>query len=303
MDIQLWFVLGLASVYCIESECINSANLAQTVSESADRGTSEKTVHEQLTEMRSVQMEILKVLNAMSKSLQSIEDDFMRTISESEARILNEVADKQNVLFNNDGKGNNTDTIGKIVDVKADTQVLDVSGLAETLETIKEIVLDVKRSTTLLTVTSVLKANLPYIPQCETTEQDDTVQSYEDACLQVQLNSMYKDLGGVLQLHVALVGDEAPSKGRVELYYKGKHGSICDYFFRENEAEVVCRMLGYSSGYSQCCGRLGKGEGKMMSGSFRCKGYEESLFACEHGEIDYDEGDCNHDYDIGVICN
>ena len=287
MDILFCFLLGLASYCCI--------------AESADSGTTDGTIKEQLTEMNKVNLEIVKLLNAVSQNVQSTEAALMRKFGELENRILNEVAGKQVYISkNSDVNGDNTETVGKILDGKTENQGV---GLANTLETIKQTLLEIKRSTTLLTVTWIKKTDLPYIPQCEGTEQDNAVQSYEDACLQVQLASLYQDLSGVLNLHVAIVGDEAPSKGRVELYYKGKHGSICDYFFANNEAKVVCRMLGYSSGYSQCCGRLGKGEGKMMSGRFRCNGYEESLFACKHGEIDYDEGDCNHENDVGVICN
>ena len=42
-----------------------------------------------------------------------------------------------------------------------------------------------------------------------------------------------------------LVDGKRPSEGRVMLIVQGKTGSVCDDFFTDIEATVVCRMLGY----------------------------------------------------------
>ena len=38
-----------------------------------------------------------------------------------------------------------------------------------------------------------------------------------------------------------------PKSGRVEVKHNGVWGTICDDNFGENESQVICRMLGFSS--------------------------------------------------------
>ena len=43
-----------------------------------------------------------------------------------------------------------------------------------------------------------------------------------------------------------LVGSSYSNRGRLEVYYKGVWGTVCDDGFTSIEATVACRQLGYS---------------------------------------------------------
>ncbi|KAE8587952.1 hypothetical protein XENTR_v10022221 [Xenopus tropicalis] len=101
-----------------------------------------------------------------------------------------------------------------------------------------------------------------------------------------------------------LVGGGTNCAGRVEVKHRGEWGTVCDDFWNENAAEVVCRQLGCSTSYEDTAHikatPFGAASGKIWLSRVRCKGEESSLRDCDHNMwgLHY----CSHSEDAGVIC-
>ena len=82
---------------------------------------------------------------------------------------------------------------------------------------------------------------------------------------------------------VRLVGGRSPNEGRVEVYYRGTWGTVCDDSWSRTDASVVCRMLGYSRAVSvHGSAHFGRGTGSIWLDEVGCSGRENSLFDCYH---------------------
>jgi len=88
--------------------------------------------------------------------------------------------------------------------------------------------------------------------------------------------------------------------GRVEVYHNGKWGTVCGKSWDINDANVVCRELGYSRAFGASTGaKYGQGSGTIWLDDVRCKGDEAFLSQCTH---DADTSDCSHSEDASVEC-
>ncbi|XP_035692465.1 deleted in malignant brain tumors 1 protein-like [Branchiostoma floridae] len=100
---------------------------------------------------------------------------------------------------------------------------------------------------------------------------------------------------------VRLRGGDNYSYGRVEVYYNGQWGTVCDDSFGWEEARVICRELGFSNYYNyHYSAYFGQGSGPVWMDDLRCSGTESSLQYCSHNG--WGNGNCGHDEDIGVDC-
>ena len=98
-----------------------------------------------------------------------------------------------------------------------------------------------------------------------------------------------------------LIGGSGPAEGRVEIYYRGSWGTVCDRNWDENDALVVCRQLGYSSAVSAPhSARFGQGSGKIWLNDVECEGNESSIVNCRHRP--WGVHNCGHLEDASVIC-
>uniref|UniRef100_A0A8C5IQ12 Lysyl oxidase homolog n=1 Tax=Junco hyemalis TaxID=40217 RepID=A0A8C5IQ12_JUNHY len=107
----------------------------------------------------------------------------------------------------------------------------------------------------------------------------------------------------VPKIQLRLAGQKRKhNEGRVEVFYSGEWGTVCDDDFSIHAANVVCRELGYVEAVSWLpSSKYGKGEGKIWLDNVHCTGKESSLAAC--GSNGWGVSDCKHTEDVGVVCS
>ena len=100
-----------------------------------------------------------------------------------------------------------------------------------------------------------------------------------------------------------LVGGSWPGEGRVEIYYNSSWGTVCDDLWDINDAQVVCRQLGYPSAVSApLYARFGRGSGRIWLDNVQCQGNENYIRYCR-GSRPWGVHNCDHSEDASVICS
>ena len=94
----------------------------------------------------------------------------------------------------------------------------------------------------------------------------------------------------------------ASGTGRVEIFYNGQWGTICDNSWSRADAEVACRELGYHYAVKANQGyEVPDGTGPIWLDDVGCNGNEESLASCFHRGVGIHN--CHHTDDAGVECS
>ena len=92
--------------------------------------------------------------------------------------------------------------------------------------------------------------------------------------------------------------------GRVEIFYQGEWGTICDNnYWSIVDANVACRQLGYQYAVRALLGydHDNHGSGKIWLDNVQCTGREQNLSSCGHRRWGIHE--CIHLDDAGVECS
>ncbi|XP_071798711.1 scavenger receptor cysteine-rich domain-containing protein DMBT1-like isoform X1 [Asterias amurensis] len=102
-------------------------------------------------------------------------------------------------------------------------------------------------------------------------------------------------------LPIRLEGGSSELEGRVEIFYEGAWGTVCDDSWDDMDAQVVCRQLGFL-GHARALesAHFGTGTGEILMDNVQCVGTELTLGACV---ADIAEHNCAHSEDASVICS
>ena len=121
---------------------------------------------------------------------------------------------------------------------------------------------------------------------------------------------------------VRLVGGSNQYEGRVEVCINDQWGTVCDDFWDNTDATVVCNQLGYAGSTFMTCGNVGNvsntiylhaggyahsnayfgtGSGPVFLSNVQCNSNSSQLLHCFSQPILYHN--CIHSEDAGVSCN
>jgi lysyl oxidase-like protein 2/3/4 len=101
-----------------------------------------------------------------------------------------------------------------------------------------------------------------------------------------------------------LVGGKNFYSGRLEVFYDGEWGTICDDGWSELSADVACRTLGfdgYATGYMPVKDVPLNNISVIWLSYVQCSGRESRFFECIEEE-QWGVENCEHTEDVGVVC-
>ncbi|KAH0626624.1 hypothetical protein JD844_001708 [Phrynosoma platyrhinos] len=124
----------------------------------------------------------------------------------------------------------------------------------------------------------------------------------EDAGVECSDTVTRSDTADSEPVKIKLVNGSSHCSGRVELFYHGQWGTICDDNWGIEEAIVICQQLGCGPARSAPGGaRFGRGSGRIWLDEVLCKGKESALSKCQARP--WGENNCHHGQDAGVVCS
>ncbi|CAM5081554.1 unnamed protein product [Natator depressus] len=104
------------------------------------------------------------------------------------------------------------------------------------------------------------------------------------------------------QEKLRVVGGEDRCSGRVEVWYRGFWGTVCDDSWDMADANVVCKQLGCGSAVPVPGeAAFGEGTGPIWVETLNCRGTESSLWDCPAKP--WGESNCGHKEDVAVNCS
>ena len=131
-------------------------------------------------------------------------------------------------------------------------------------------------------------------------------------------------MDGQLRLVDNSGNSDGVSGGRLEVFFNGEWGTVCDDLFNTINADVACRQLGFSRSthfnnvgglgydpftvgnsndifiYPPSRFQQGQSQQSIFLDDLSCNGSESSLISCLHSGIG--NHNCDHIEDVGLVC-
>ncbi|KFP07009.1 Neurotrypsin, partial [Calypte anna] len=98
-----------------------------------------------------------------------------------------------------------------------------------------------------------------------------------------------------------LTNGKGSHEGRLEVYYTGQWGTVCNDGWTELNTQVVCRQLGFKYGKSAPASFSEGRSVPIWLDDVSCSGKETNLLQCSRRE--WGKHDCRHQEDVRLICH
>ena len=258
--------------------------------------------------------DVIGQIMARIARIEESQDTFIQTSQETQNRAIEMLENMNSQMKKSGAQYDQIQKVVKSINDKVESRTISPCSAQDpktASNKIQQDIQDIKRSTSLLTITQVKLAELPYTMECERSRTFDDMESYTrrsymDDCIETRLEELYSGFSDMLDFHVILVRGSGPHEGRVEILYHGRHGTICSRYWDIRDATVVCKMIGYEGARrSYKDSHFGYGTEEILLDAVECKGKERSLLACEHRGIGANDDvsfSCHHGNDAGVKC-
>ncbi|XP_062579143.1 deleted in malignant brain tumors 1 protein-like, partial [Saccostrea cucullata] len=99
---------------------------------------------------------------------------------------------------------------------------------------------------------------------------------------------------------IRIVNGSSAQEGRIEVLINGQWRSVCDGYWDRREADVTCKVLGYSGGLPAHSSAFGGGDKDVWLDGLNCNGKESSLLECSHSVVG--SSSCGYSNRAGVVC-